>query len=110
MRSIMLLVVGISLLVACSGSQASVAPNPTPDVPKFSRGQAISVVQSNLGNYGCRESRVSQMVRDVANYREWYNGGGKWTVTFTVTYANTVNRWEVFESSMTARIVSMNYC
>jgi len=96
MRSIMLLVVGISLLAACVGGT---------DAPKFSPGQAISVVQSNLGNYGCSESHVKKMVQGVRYYGESYEGGGKWTVTYL---HSSFNKWEVFESSMTVRVVKLS--
>jgi len=108
MRSIILLVVGIFLLAACSGSQASVAPQPTPDVSKFSSGQAISVVQGSLGN--CSDAARQRMMKSSGGWSETYLRGGKWKVVFKWSTRHGSNIWEVFESTLTARAVAIGYC
>ena len=105
MRSIILLVVGIFLLAACSGSQASVAPQPTPE---FSSGQAISVVQGSLGN--CSEAARQIMMKVSGGWSETYLRGGKWKVVFEFNHRNGRNSWEVFESTLTARGVAIGFC
>jgi len=92
----LLLAFVLSLGVACS-SEPAVPPPATPDVPTFSEGEAIGLVQGML-----RENRT--LVNWSSNERcsdfalqlnvASYIGEGKWEVVFETSYV-----WHVYEGS-----------
>ena len=82
---VLLLTFVLSLGVACSSE-----PPPVPDVPKYTEGEAIGLVQGML-----RESREMVKGRTCSSYAKYlknakYLGEGKWKVTHGLSFTSHV--------------------
>ena len=90
--------IGIAALLCLSliGCVAQESPTAAPsDVPAFSEGEAIAIVQTLLIQGGCNTFWVGQ-----ADWDGEYLGDGSWTIT-----SKGLGEWLVFEKTASVRIV-----
>ena len=82
-------------LIACAPPES---PTSVPsDIPAFSEGEAIAVVQTVLLQSGCDVWFIAQ-----SNWSEEYLGQGKWSVKSTEIPVR--GAWIVFENSLSVSI------
>ena len=90
---ILLLVFVLSMGVACSSE-----PPQVPDVPKYTEGEAIGLVQGLLRTHSLEECNQLGVLPSIAYVAE-YKGKGKWLVRKRISYGSTnVDMgWYVYE-------------
>jgi len=92
---ILLLTLVLSLGVGCS-SEPAVPPTATPDVPKYSEGEAIGIVQGMLRTHGNKDCW------NLLNGRYQFKAGyhkGKWSVLAEDEKGRYTGAWVVYEGS-----------
>ena len=97
---ILLLAFVLILGVACS-SEPAVPPTATPDVPKYSSGEVIGLVQGMLRAHpdrSCNKASQGKFLWHDVNYR----GEGGWDVTL---FYRESFRWYVYEGSNAVQAV-----
>ena len=80
---ILLLVFVLTLGVACSSE-----PPQVPDVPKYTEGEAIGLVQGLLRTHSLEECNQLGVLPSIAYVAE-YKGKGKWLVRKRISYGST---------------------
>ena len=110
MKCLLGLITAALLLTVC-GPSSSLEPTPVPDIPIFTEGQAIALVQETLTFCDSVQRKPIKGIPMV--WEEHYQGGGKWAVKWLQAY-DVFNEWEVIESSSAVRIVKkarqLPYC
>ena len=110
MKCLLGLITAALLLTVC-GPPSSLEPTPVPDIPIFTEGQAIALVQETLTFCNSVQRKPIKGIPMV--WEEHYQGGGKWAVKWLQAY-DVFNEWEVIESSSAVRIVKkarqLPYC
>ena len=73
-------------------------PPPKPDVPKYTKGEAIALVQGLLRTHSLENCNRLGMVPTTAYVAE-YKGEGKWLVYMPVSYCSTniLMGWYIYE-------------
>ncbi len=81
---------------------------PTPDVPRFAKGEAIAVVQTYLSSrkYSSDLDCLTAFLRYYprGTWGETYQRGGVWTVQFRQLDAGITGVWKVYEGSLAVRL------
>lgn len=108
--------IGIAALLCLGliGCVAQESPTATPsDIPAFSEGEAIAIVQTLLMQSGCSGYYIA--LSDQSTWNEEYLGQGKWSVKWTEEYlvqgessvksiSGLIATWMVFENSQSASL------
>lgn len=110
MKCLLGLIVSALLLVGC-GPASSFEPTPVPDIPTFTEGQAIALVQETLKFCDSLQRKTIKGIPML--WEESYQGDGKWAVKWLQEH-DVFNEWEVIESASDVRIVKkarqLPYC
>ena len=92
---VLLLTYVLCLGAACFSDSA---PSPEPDLPKYTKGEAIVLVQGLLKTHSLENcNRLS--VLPITAYVAEYKGNGKWLVYMPVSYGSTniLMGWYIYE-------------
>tara|TARA_Y100001960_G_C14656789_1_gene818742 strand:+ start:494 stop:892 length:399 start_codon:yes stop_codon:yes gene_type:complete len=79
---VVFLILILVFFVSCSSTELD-SPTlviPTPDVPLFSKGDALNLVLNEIPSYGCDTSITEGMLTRLEFYSEEYLGLGKWEI------------------------------
>ena len=87
----------LGLFVSCISTEPVPATPviPTPDVPKFSKGDALNLDLTEVPSYGCDPSITEGMLTRLEFYSEEYLGLGKWEIKLP-----NDEDWEVAKKSI----------